>query len=177
MSVSSNTKRRVKLASMLAIAFIANGAGLAAAGDLRVEPQCPSSITPGGTLIIELKLTNTDKTITYISNGQPFTYQTGDPVIIAKSGVLAHIGNLNVLGPFVIPLSETIQPQQPVTIDFSKPTPPSDPANDVSITTNGYLNVAFPTNATKGTFTNMLIYVLDEKNNTLGGGECVIEVR
>jgi hypothetical protein len=39
------------------------------------------------------------------------------------------------------------------------------------------LNVAFPTTAAKGTFTNMLVYVLDEKNKTLGAGECVIEVR
>ena len=123
-----------------------------------MEPQCPSSISPGATLTVELKLTNPDKTITYITNGQSNRVQTGDPVTIAKSGVLAHIGNLNVLGPFVIPLSETVQPKE-------------------SITTNGYLNVAFPTSAVKGTFTNMLIYVLDEKNNTLGGGECVIEVR
>lgn len=175
MSVSLNTKKKVRIASMLAVAFITARVGVAAAGGINVEPLCPSSISPGATLTVDLRLTNTTQTKTYLFNGQSNTVETGEPITIAKSGLIAHIGNLNVLGPFVIPLAETLEPQPPITIDLSKPIP--TPAPEESITTKGYLNVAFPANAVKGTLTNMLIYVLDEKNKTLGGGNCVIEVK
>jgi len=187
MSLSLNKKRKVRIASMLAVALIATRAGVAAAGGISVEPQCPSSISPGANLTVELRLANTTQTQTYIFNSynngttQKISQQisTGETFTIAKSGLIAHIGNLNVLGPFVIPLAETLEPQPPITYDTTiTPTPPPPtPAQEESITTKGYLNVAFPTTAVKGTFTNMLIYVLDQKNKTLGSGSCVIEVQ
>lgn len=172
--MSISLKKQVKRASLLAVALTTANVGVAAAGDLQVDPQCPSSISPGAPLKVELRLTNTSQTVTQTFQGQSLTISTGKPITIAKTGLIAHLGNLNVLGPFAIPLSLTLDPQPPITINLSQPNIPAEPQ---SFTTTGYLNVAFPTSAARGTFTHIGISVLDKDNKTLGSGGCVIEVK
>ncbi len=154
MLASLCTKKKVRVASIVAVALLATGVDVVAAAGIEVEPQCPTSISPGAPLKLELRLTNTTQTQIY--NG--VTYSTGTTYNIAKSGLIIHLGNFNVLGPFVIPLVDTLNPQQ-------------------TVTTNGYLNVAFPATAIHGTFAHIGISVLDSANKTLGSGACVIEVK
>ncbi len=179
MSISLQMKKKkVKRASLLAVALTAANVGVAAAGGLTVEPQCPSSISPGAPLKVELVLTNTTQTVTRTFQGQSFSTSQGKTFNIAKTGLIAHLGNLNVLGPFVIPLSLTLDPLPPITIDLSNPSSlPLTPTEPKPFTTTGYLNVAFPTTAARGTFTHIGISVLDQDNKTLGSGGCVIEVK
>ena len=174
MSVSRHTKKIVRFTSMLAVALIASRAGGVAAGEITVEPQCPSSISPGAPLSVELRLTNKTQTVTYNLNGTPFVSSTGKPFVIAKSALIAHVGNLNVLGPYVIPIALTLDPQPAITVSPNSIINP--PATPQSFTTTGYLNVAFPTSAPGGTFTDIIIDVLDQANKTLGRGACRIEV-
>ena len=136
------TKKNGRRLALWAVTLIATTVGVVAAEDVKVEPLCPSSITRGGPLNIDLRLIN----------------KTSTTVTIARSGLVAHLGNLNVLGPFVIPLTDTLNPFE-------------------TITQSGYLKVPFPTNASPGTFTSVGVGVFNQANKVLGGGGCLIEVK
>jgi len=110
---------------------------------IEVTLTCPTTITPGGMLNVSLTLRNKSLVV---------------PVTIAKSAVAAHLGNLDIVGPFVIPLARTLAPGETVTIP-------------------NYLSVPFP-NAPRGIIASLGLTVMD---NTIGGdhtsgGGCAIEV-
>ena len=174
MSALMHKNQKVRTATVLAAALIVAWTGGAVAESIKVEPQCPSTITPGANLKIELKLTNPSQTVTQLWSGGSFVISTGKTFNIAKTGLLVHLGNLNVLGPYVIPLKLSLDPQLPYTYDPSKGYIP--PPEEQSVTTTGYLNVAFPSNAVRGTFTHIGIQLFDEANKSLGLGACIIQV-
>jgi len=112
-----------------------------------VTLACPGTITPGGMLNISLTLRNRSVVV---------------PAAVAKSAVAAHLGNLDVIGPFVIPLARTLAPGETVTIP-------------------NYLSVPFP-NAPRGTFSSLGVTVMDSTNRPIrgdhtSGGACIIEVQ
>ena len=115
----------------------------AQADQIKATLACPATITPGGTLNVSLTLQNTSQ--------PPVT------LTIAKSAVAAHLANLNVVGPFTIPLIKTLTPGATVTVP-------------------GYLVLPFP-DAPHGTFSSLGVMVLSGVNEVLGGNGCIIEVQ
>lgn len=106
----------------------------------KVTLSCPATITPGAMLNLGLTLENTSAT---------------NSVIIAKSTVSAHLGNLTIIGPFAVPLSLTLLPGQ----TWSNPT---------------FLSVTSPP-APHGIFGSLGVAVLDGANKPISGGYCNIE--
>ncbi len=145
MCKSLHTKRNFKILSLFAIALVSiglSGCGdITNAGNITVAIPCPTSTYLGDPLNIELALTNT----------------TSSPISIAKTGILATLGNLNIIGPFVIPYQVTIPASQ-------------------EIITSGYLHTTFPKNAVRGMFSSIGIAVLDQDNKIQGVGGCLIQV-
>jgi len=76
---------------------------------------------------------------------------------VAKSGVGAHLADLNIIGPFVIPLAASLSPGQTVSVP-------------------NYLSLPFP-QAPKGTFSSLGVMIMDSADLPLGGGGCAIEVQ
>lgn len=107
----------------------------------KVTLSCPATITPGAMLNLGLTLENTSAT---------------NSVTIAKSTVSAHLGNLNIIGPFAVPLSLTLLPGQ----TWSNP---------------AYLAATFPS-APHGIFSSLGVAVLDGANKPISGGYCIIEI-
>lgn len=120
------------------------GATTAVAGqnDVQVKPLCPATVTRGGQLRVDFRLTNNLRS----------------PVPIATSGFAVHLANLNVYGPFVVPLTVTLSTFQ-------------------TITRTGYIDVTFPSDTPGGTFASVGVFVLDSGNNSLGAGGCLIRVQ
>jgi hypothetical protein len=110
---------------------------------IKVTVSCPATITPGAMLNLGLTLFN--------HSSPPVS------VTIAKSAVAAHLGNLDVIGPFVIPLARTLAPGETVTIP-------------------NYLTVPFPT-APRGTFSSLGVSVMNSANEPIGGSGCIIEIQ
>lgn len=134
--------KQVRGGLLLTISLIAAMAGAVSAKDIKVEPLCPATVVRGTQLQIDLRLTN----------------QKSVPITIAKSGLAAHVGNLNVVGPVVLPLAGTLQPFQSVTVP-------------------GYLKLIFPQEVSAGTFVSFGVGVFGSVNNVLGAGGCLIEVK
>lgn len=76
---------------------------------------------------------------------------------VTKSGLVIHLGNLDVRGPYVIPVSVKLNPFEYVTTD--------------------YLTTKFPSDAPKGIFSNIGVGVFDANNRRLGQNYCLIEVQ
>lgn len=110
---------------------------------VKVTLSCPATISPTGGLNLGLTLKNI--------SSPPVS------VTIAKSAVVAHLGNLDVIGPFVIPLARTLSPGQTISIP-------------------DYLSVPFPT-APRGTFSSLGVAVMNSANEPISGGGCIIEVQ
>lgn len=117
--------------------------GTAQAAPIKVTLACPAVISPGGMLNVNLTMQNI--------SSPPAT------VTVAKSAVAAHLANLDIIGPFVIPLARTLSPGAMVTV-------------------TGYLAVPFPS-APRGTFSSLGVMVMDSANEELGGSGCIIEVQ
>jgi hypothetical protein len=111
------------------------------ARDIKVTVSCPETITPGAILNLGLTLQNT----------------SSDPVTIAKSAVAGHLGNLAVVGPFVVPLARTLNPDETVTIP-------------------DYVSTPFP-QAAQGTFSSVGVAVMNSANKLISEGWCNIEVQ
>ena len=115
-----------------------------AGDDIKVTVSCPATITPAAAML------NLGLTLQNISS-PPVS------VTIAKSAVAAHLGNLDVIGPFVIPLARTLSPGQTISIP-------------------NYLSVPFPT-APRGTFSSVGVAVMNSANEPISGGGCIIEIQ
>lgn len=128
-------------------AFVAGSLTLvpeAASGDpVKVTLSCPATISPAAMLNLGLTLLN--------KSYPPAT------ITIAKSAVAAHLGNLDVIGPFLIPLARTLSPGQTISIP-------------------NYLSVPFPA-APRGTFSSVGVSVMNSANEPIGGSGCIIEVQ
>lgn len=135
---SAIRKNRFLKLSLGAIFFVANMKA-AHANIVDVTLECPTSISPGGTLNIKLNLVSYADTT------------------IAKSGLIIHLGNLDVRGPYVIPISVKLNPFEHVTTE--------------------YLTTKFPTDAPKGIFSNIGVGVYGANNKRLGQNYCLIEVQ
>ena len=135
-------------ASLLGSALlVAGGAGLvegAREDAVKVTVGCPTALpASGGTLTVGLTLVNA----------------TAQPQIIARSGLGVHVGGLDVLGPFVVPLSVTLVPFQTQAV-------PS------------YLSSPYTSGAAHpGTFITVAVMVLDGTNKVLGSGYCLIQMQ
>jgi len=131
-------KHRFLKLSLGTIFFVANMKA-AYANIVDVTLECPTSISPGSTLNIKLDLMSYTETT------------------IAKSGLIIHLGNLDVRGPYVIPISVKLNPYEHVTTDY--------------LTTN------FPSDAPKGIFSNIGVGVFDANNKRIGQNYCLVEVQ
>ena len=118
--------------------------GTAEAGDpLEVELACSTSIpATGGPLSITLTMRN----------------KTSAPKAIATSALVVHVGNLNLLGPFLVPFSANLAP-------FATQVLP-------------YLSSPFPAgSASPGTFITVSVIVMDSANKPLGSNFCLIRIQ
>ena len=140
MSALMHLNKNVRMATVLAtVLFVSWNSGATAGDQVKVDPQCPISISPGQTLNIELKLTNTTQTVTLTYNGVTYPMSTGQTFNIAKTGLIAHLGHLNVVGPYVIPLTLALPPQPTLVLDPNNPF--TNPTADLqSTTTTGYMS-------------------------------------
>jgi hypothetical protein len=135
-------KISIHILTAIVIGMLLEGcADLTNASNVTVTAQCPTTISKGQYLTIELQLKNT----------------TSSSVAIAKSGLVASFGGLNVVGPLAFPLSKTLAAGQ-------------------VITTSGFLNVSLPAQAASGSFMGIGIGVLDSANKVNGIGGCLIQV-
>ena len=143
--LKTGIRRRVSslIVCLTVVAALGLIAGTAQADPIKVTLACPATITPGGMLNVSLTMQNTSQ--------PPAT------VTISKSAVAAHLANLNVIGPFTIPLFKALAP-------------------GASFTVPGYLVLPFP-DAPHGTFSSLGVAVLDSANQVLGGNGCLIEVQ
>lgn len=135
---STIRKHRFLKLLLAAIFFVAN-MKTAYANIVDVTLECPTTITPGGTLNIKLNLASFADTT------------------IAKSGLIIHLGNLDVRGPYVIPISVKLNPFERITTE--------------------YLTTKFPADAPKGIFSNIGVGVYSANNRRLGQNYCLIEVQ
>jgi len=110
------------------------------AKDIKVTVFCPTTITPGQVVNLSLMLQNTSSA----------------SVTIAKSTIAAHLANLDIVGPFVIPLSLTLLPGETRSIP-------------------DYLSTPFPP-APQGTFSSLGVAVINSVNKPISGGWCNIEI-
>ena len=113
-----------------------------AAESVTVELTCPSTIpSGGGPLTITLTLKN----------------RTSVSKTIARSALAVHLANLNLLGPFIVPLSTTLAPHATQVVPY--------------VATN------FPAGAASGGILATIgVAVLDGANNPLGGNYCLVRV-
>ena len=132
---------------LLFVGAVLGGVGLVggaaeARETIEITPACPTTIAAtGGPLNITLTLRN----------------RTNIARTIATSAVAVHLGNLNLLGPFIVPLARTLSPFQTVVVP--------------------YLATQFPAGlASPGTLLSFGVMALDTANERMGGGQCLIRV-
>jgi hypothetical protein len=107
---------------------------------IKVTLSCPQTVTPGDIIQLGLTLENTS------SNSKA----------IAKSAIAAHLGHMTIIGPYSIPLSLTLSPNETVSIP-------------------NYLVVPFPS-APSTTFSSLGVSLLDSANKPIAEGWCNIEI-
>lgn len=118
---------------------------IAHAEDVDVELFCPTTIAPGARLNLGLTLEN----------------GSSDPVTIAKSAVAFHMGNMNIIGPSVIPLSLTLA---------------AEGTSGDTATIPNYLSTQVR-QLSRGTFLGVGVAVMESDNTPIGKGHCIIEVQ
>jgi hypothetical protein len=110
---------------------------------IEVELACPTAIAAGGGL---LSITLTMRNKTSVTK------------TVTKSGIVVHLGNLNLLGPFFVPLSVSLAPFQTKVVP--------------------YLSTSFPAGAAPpGTFSGVNVFVMDSANQISGNGSCFIQIQ
>ena len=134
---------RLTVVGVMILSSLVPIAGHAAADPVGVELACPATIaSTGGPLNISLTLSNKK------SSSQS----------IAKSALLAYLGNLNVLGPFSVPFVRTLPP-------FGTQVVP-------------YMASSFPAGvAVPGTFVILAVTVMDSANKPLGSNICYVQIQ
>ena len=132
----------VRVLVLVAALLLVPGAS-EAADPIAVDVTCPVTIaSAGGPLTISLNLRNR-------------TAQTRN---IAKSAIGVHLGNLNLLGPFIVPLARTLAPRATSVV-------------------NPYLATQFPGGAAPaGTLASVGVVVMDAANKPIGTGHCLVQV-
>lgn len=118
--------------------------GPAEAGDpLDVQLACSTSIPfTGGPLNITATIRN----------------KTASTQTVATSALAAHLGNLNLLGPFVVPFSAGLAPLATVVLP--------------------YLSTSFPGGvASPGTFTTINVILMNSINHPLGSSICLVRIQ
>lgn len=145
--IGIGSRGRFVVAGALFAASCSLATGIAMAGDpLSVNVTCPATLSAanGGALNLPLSLTNNTSGVQHV----------------AKSALGVHLGNVDALGPFVIPLSATILPHQTALVP-------------------NYLSATFPGGnvAAAGTFVSLGVLVMDAANKPLGSGFCLVEMQ
>ena len=135
--------RRLPIVALVILGGLMLLVGTAEADAVNVELACPTTIpATGGPLSITLTLQN----------------RTATSKSIAKSGLVAHLGNMNLLGPFFVPLVRSLNP-------FGTQVVP-------------YVTTSFPAGAAApGSFVTLAVIVMDSANKPLGSNFCVVQVQ
>jgi len=109
---------------------------------LSVELACPITIpSSGGPLTITLTLTN----------------RTSTARTIAKSALAVHLGNLNLMGPFIVPFTRTLAPRATQVVP--------------------YVSTTFPAGtAAAGTLVSIGVTMLDSGNKPIGSKACLVQI-
>jgi len=110
---------------------------------IEVTLACPTTIlSTGGSLNITLTAKN----------------RTSSPKAIAAGALAVHIGNLNLLGPFVIPLTLNLGPSATAVVPFfSSPVPAGTAPPGILVTVG--------------------VFVMDSANQPIGSNYCLVRIQ